>query len=221
MHSAHEFLFSDVIQLEADDIYNGDIKDDTILIISSTRPIVVAQYIKSSPDPCTITAEPSMVMIPAVDSFFGNVTFPVMQFTIAGLEVQFYSINVVIKCEFADGLVFDDTESMANWDRLTSDDGTICVVRGPVAIGTHSVNHPTANFTVTIYMVCYCSSSYAYQAIAAPFSCMSGKNEDYDGNPILHFTQSCVVTSRKSTLVLCLWRVSLCFGEIVSNRVYL
>ncbi|XP_072041836.1 uncharacterized protein [Amphiura filiformis] len=157
------------IQLEAGGIYHGDITSSVMIMISSTKPIVVAQYIKSFTT-CGIIAEPAMVMVPAVESFFTNVTFPVFEFTIGG--ARYYFINVVISCEYVDGLILDDMEPMSEWDHLRSDDNNTCVVSGPVAIGTHSVGHadPSAKFAVSIYMVCQCLSSYAFQAIAAPFT---------------------------------------------------
>ena len=146
-----------------------------MITISSTKPIVVAQYIKSyepliSCSDSGVLPEPSNIIVPAVQAYTGNVTFPVLLFTIGGL--QYYYINVITKCEYKDGFIFDNWESMDTWEVLKTDDNKMCAIRGPVDVGTHSVGHinPEAKFTVTVYMVCTCLTSYAYQAITAPFA---------------------------------------------------
>ena len=133
-------ILSDLIQLKAGDFYQGDIPSTIMITISSTKPIIVAQYIKPY-EPlitCSISSvlpEPSNVMLPAIQDYTGNVTFHVLFFTIGGL--QYYYINVVTKCEYVNGFIFDDLESMDSWEVLNTDDNKMCAIRGPVDVGTH------------------------------------------------------------------------------------
>ena len=150
------------VQIEANGWFEGDVTGDTVTSIEAERPVFVVQYMKSFYS--DNKADPAMMVVPPVETFVNNVTFPVEYMTCCGGGTQ-YNIHVIINCMFANDLMFDDTQSMSNWPRLESYDRKMCAVKGSVRTGLHSVTHqdPEAKFTVAVYWF-YDSTAYAYPA---------------------------------------------------------
>ena len=148
-------------QIEANEWYEGEVLDNSVILIESDNPLLVVQYMKSRF--AGITADASMMIVPSVESFVNNVTFPVVKLT--GNPVIQYNIHVTVNCNYVDELMFDDTEPMSVWERLETYDGEMCVIRGNVTTGVHSVTHhdPEAKFTVAVYGF-HDHSAYAYPA---------------------------------------------------------
>ena len=151
-----------IVQMEAGGWFEGDVIDDTMILVTSDAPVFVVQYMKGH------TADgrgggPAMMTVPSVESFVNNVTFPVVLMT---YSVFRYNIHVTIKCNHTDGLIFDDMQSMSDWQRLETDDGEMCALRGNVTTGVHSVTHhdPEAKFTVAVYGINNLGRAYAYPA---------------------------------------------------------
>ena len=149
------------VQIEANEWYEGEVLDNSVILIESDNPVLVVQYMKSRFT--GITADASMMIVPSVESFVNNVTFPVVKLT--GYPVIQYNIHVTVNCNYVDELIFDDIESMSVWERLETYNGEMCVIRGNVTVGVHSVTHhdPEAKFTVAVYGF-YSHSAYAYPA---------------------------------------------------------
>ena len=145
--------------------YEGNVTDNTIVTIDSNYPILAMQYIKSEYR-STIAAHTSMILAPSTNMYTTNsTTFPV--FTVAGRTYK-YSIHVIIECMKVPGLLYDENTSMENWERLTSDNGGMCSVRGDVTAGSvHTISHGDSEvkFTVAVYGLGEdYSASYAYPA---------------------------------------------------------
>ncbi len=150
------------VDLEAGQWYEGDVKDDTVIRIDSDQPVMVFQYMKSNQegDPY----EPAVMMVPPMNSYDKSVvTFPVFDCTFAD-DFQ-YNIHVIIDCDYASDLKLDEDTSMSYWERLKTADNKMCVVRGRVSTGVHSVSHEkkSARFMVAVYGL-HLVSSYAYPA---------------------------------------------------------
>ena len=153
-----------IIQLEAESFYEGDVTEEGLITISADQPIMVVQYMKGFLANNARHGDPSMVVIPPTTSFIhSTVTFPVIEYF---THARYY-INVITNCIYIDGLLFDNAIAIRDWERLTTDDQTMCCVRGNVTVGHHSVSHTDsmAAFSVLIYATGKGStSSYAYMA---------------------------------------------------------
>ena len=103
-----------------------------------------------------------MFVVPPVSSYTNNVTFHVLEYQ----TLHDYYINVVTDCEHIDGLVFDDSILVSSWEKLTTDDQSMCCARSTVTSGHHSVTHTNhmVRFSVNVYAICFqsCGSSYGY-----------------------------------------------------------
>ena len=141
--------------------------------IEAEGPVTVAQYMKSYDT--DYEGDAAMMIVPPIESFVNNVTFPVIRLTYT--YIFQYNIHVTINCVYANDLVFDDTQSMSDWQRLETDDGEMCAIRGNVTTGVHSVTHhdPEAKFTVAVYGIEF-GTAYAYPA---GYATDEGKNKLY------------------------------------------
>ena len=129
--------------------YEGNVTNDTIVTIESNYPILVMQYIKGGGN--RIPADPSMIFAPSTSVYNRNsTTFSV--FNVTGRSCKYF-IHVIIECMYVQGLLYDNNISMENWERLTSDNGEMCSVRGNVTAGVHTISHEAseAKFTVAVY----------------------------------------------------------------------
>ena len=137
--------------LSAQEFYEGDVEDDTMITIAADQPVSVMKYMKSK-NSCGRGA-PTLVIVPPIESTYTNVTFPVIDIAYR-YGTTYNNINVIIKCDLVDGLRLG-TSSMAGWDRLSTADNSTCAVRGEVDSGIHSVVHtnPLASFTVSAYIM--------------------------------------------------------------------
>ena len=141
------------VQIEANAWYEGNVMSDIVTSIKADSPVSVVQYMKS----CNTgpnkdgKGNPAMLVVTPVEHFANNVSFPVVA-PFIHTEMQ-YSIHVIINCLYANGLMFDDTESMSDWQRLKTVDDEMCAIRGTVTTGLHSVTHhnPEAKFSVAVY----------------------------------------------------------------------
>ena len=144
--------------LDAGQMYEGDVQDDSITLISSDKPVLVMQYMKGYMDGMGDTA---MVIVPPTEMFAGNVTFPVYDAPIYS-DWRYY-INIVTECYDGQGLMYDDTLLDHGFDTISRDD--MCAFRNEVTSGTHSVAHmdPNVRFSVIIYVFRY-TAAFAYPA---------------------------------------------------------
>ena len=118
-----------------------------------------------------------MVVVPPIESYAHNVTFPVYNSDPNLVWRDYiYFINVIINCSSVDGLTLDETIPMKYWNTLTTYDGSMCIIRGNVTNGTHTVGHPNqdddAKFTVLVYSYAG-SESHLY---SAGFNLNTGKS---------------------------------------------
>ncbi|XP_072047542.1 uncharacterized protein [Amphiura filiformis] len=149
-----------IIHVAAGSFHEGNIINDTIVSLTSDQPIMVVQYMKGA-EFRNARDNPSMLIIPPITLFTGNVTFPVIEYT--NFPTHTYYINIVIECDVVDGLFIDG--SLISKDPLQSHDQSMCCVRSSLSSGSHTVSHgnPTARFFVSVYAVSI-RSSYAYAA---------------------------------------------------------
>ena len=144
--------------------FEGNVEGNTVVTFQSEHPVLVVQFMKGYYSSTTYRGDPSMFVVPPVSSYTNNVTFHVLEYQ----TLHDYYINVVTDCEHINGLVFDDSTLVSSWDKLTTDDRSVCCVRSNVSTGYHSVTHinQMARFSVTVYAICFhrCGSSYAYSA---------------------------------------------------------
>ncbi len=150
------------VKINSDYWHDGNVDDNTVITINSDQPVLVFQYMKSKTDEEKL--EPAMMMVPPKDSYVNKiVTFPIFNCTFTdGFQ---YNIHVIIDCDYASGLKIDENASISHWEQLKTKDKGMCVVRGEVSTGVHSVSHedPSAKFTVAVYGL-HSVSSYAYPA---------------------------------------------------------
>ena len=151
------------IQIQGNECYEGDVTGDTMVRIISDLPVMVVQYMKGFSTESPNKGDPSMLIIPPLQSFGSYVTFPVIPRTRTG---HVFYINVIIDCINAPGLIFDDSTPMSGWNTLKTSDNEFCAVRGNVGSGVHSVGHsnPLVKFSVIIYNSQELASSYVYPA---------------------------------------------------------
>ena len=156
-----------IVQIQAGDWFEDDVSGDTVVYVVSKTPILVVQYMKSKE--AEGKYDPAMIIVPSVESFVNNVTFPVMESSYSSFH---YNIHVTINCTFTKDLKFDEVTSMSTWEKLQSSDGEMCVIRGNVTTGVHSVTHhdPAAKFTVAVYGLYSNAAAYAYPAGFQPYS---------------------------------------------------
>ena len=136
------------VDLEVGDFFEGNGYGNNITTVVADNPVIAVQYMKgySAGD---ATGDPSMILIPPTDLFTHSVTFPVFGYQ----EGQYYHASVTIPCEDASGLFLDDTTSISNWYRLSSDDGTFCALQGTVTpYDVHTIGHtnPDAKYYVFV-----------------------------------------------------------------------
>ena len=124
----------------------------------SSRPVagMVVQYMNGGSLDENNNGDPAMVVVPPIESYAHNVTFPVCNSDPNIVwRGYLYFINVIINCSYVDGLTLDETIPMKYWNTLTTYDGSMCIIRGNVTNGTHTVGHPNqdddAKFTVLVY----------------------------------------------------------------------
>ncbi len=152
-----------IVIREAGDFYEGNVAVEEVVSIESNHPVMVYQLMKEF-RANNQRGNYAMVIIPPEASYTNTATFPVLQYTYDG-HGDYYT-NVVIQCDMMNGLLFDGTHVTSEWDHLSSSDGTMCVTRGEVSTGVHSVSHedPSVKFTLSVYGICDCSSAYIYPA---------------------------------------------------------
>ena len=158
---------SSIITIEAGRFYEGDVTGDTIVSFTSDEPVMVIQYMKGHSVNKPPRGDPSMLLAPPFSTFSNHVTFPAFQYLFKR-SMHTYFINLIVKCNNVDGLIFDETK-VTDWDTIKTDDNSTCCVRGEVSAGLHTVSHvsPLAKFAVLVYAICdTCQSSYAYPAKA-------------------------------------------------------
>ena len=157
------------VSIHAGDWFEDDVSGDTVVYVVSKNPVLVVQYMKSQG--AEGKYDSAMIIVPSVESFINNVTFPVMETTYTSSTFQ-YNIHVTINCTFTDDLKFDETTSMSTWEKLQTSDGEMCIIRGGVTTGVHSVTHydPAAKFTVAVYGLYLKAAAYAYPAGYQPYS---------------------------------------------------
>ena len=137
-----------------------------MIIITSDLPVLVGQYMKSAAE-CDTIGDSSLMLVPQIEAFYNNVTFTVLK----NKKGEHYFINTITTCNQTAGLLFDDTKPMtgAGWDVLSTDDQTMCVVRGEVTTGLHSVSSidPSARLSVSVYQIGRSTQSQTYRAAIA------------------------------------------------------
>ncbi|XP_072038908.1 uncharacterized protein [Amphiura filiformis] len=157
---------SNSVTLDAGEYYEGGISGDIVILLSSNLPVMVIEIMRDR-DSNLGRGDYAALLISPVKHYTNNVTFPVFRYINTYYTINYY-INVVIDCYMVNGLLYDDIyiESMTGWDHLTSEDGSMCVVRRTVTTGSHSVSHSdvSARFTVSVYGICNCALAYAFPA---------------------------------------------------------
>ena len=140
---------------EPGDYYEGSTSGDTVISIEADQPVMTVLYMKG----LDAIGDPSMLVVPPILAYANNITFPVFNYPDSD---HVYFINVVSSCDNIDGLLLDGTY-MTSWNKLTTDDHSMCCLRSNVSIGLHSVNH--GNLTTTFFVYVYAAnghSSYTY-----------------------------------------------------------
>ena len=150
----------------SDGFFEGDVPGDTMISISSDKPVTVMQYMKGHFT--DNKADPSMLLVPPLDLYTQrSVTFAIYDRD-RGSSPCSFGVNVIIDCSSIGGLILNDSISLVNWNRLSISDDLICSVRGPLtgnsANNIAHVDPLAAAFSVSVYAVCTTQTSYAYLA---------------------------------------------------------
>ncbi|XP_072048245.1 uncharacterized protein [Amphiura filiformis] len=167
-----------ITHITAKSFYEADVTGDTIVSFTSDQPIMVVQYMKGYYSNTPGRGDPSMLIVTPITSFSADVTFPVIEYTYP--DGHTYYINVIIKCDYLDGVLFDETP-LVDTNSLHTSDNSMCCLRSNVSTGHHTVSHtnPMARFTVIVYAICEgCQSSYAY-----PVNAFGSAVESYSTQP--------------------------------------
>ena len=132
--------------LDAGQMYEGDVLGDAITLITSDKPVLIMQYMKGDRDDM---GDAAMIIVPPKEMFAGNVTFPVYDSPYYS-DYRYY-INIVSECSDGQGLMYDDTLLDDGFDTISRNG--MCAFRSEVNPGTHSVGHinSDATFAVLVY----------------------------------------------------------------------
>ncbi|XP_072022859.1 uncharacterized protein [Amphiura filiformis] len=151
-----------ITHIAAESFYEEDVTGDTVVSFTSDQPMMVVQYMKGGYANTPYRGDPSMLIVTPNRAFTAVVTFLVIEYTYP----HTYYMNVIIECDYLDGILLDETPFMS-WDLLHTSDTLICCLRSNVSVGHHNVSHthPMARFSVIVYAVGEGrTSSYAYAA---------------------------------------------------------
>ena len=91
-------------EYHAGEMFHQDVSGNNITLISSDKPILVAQYNKGYAAD-NLRGNAAMVVIPAVEMFSSTVMFPVT--SLQSKATKSYYLSIVIKCDDVPGLMVD------------------------------------------------------------------------------------------------------------------
>ncbi|XP_072043887.1 uncharacterized protein [Amphiura filiformis] len=91
--------------------------------------------------------DPFMVVLPSIQAFSYNVTFPVLTLS----ENPQYFISITSECSNIESFYLDGMPLINNERILQTSDGIFCVLRTSITTAFHSVTHPSASFLVMVY----------------------------------------------------------------------
>ena len=130
------------VDVDAGKMYEGDVLDDSITLISSEKPVLVMQYMKGYADG---KGDSAMVIVPPTEMFGGDITFPVFA---SGYT---HYISIIAQCSARQGLIYNNAMLNDGFDTLSQD--CWCAFRSEVTFGTHDVKHtdPDVTFCVVVY----------------------------------------------------------------------
>ena len=92
-------------EYHAGEMFTQEVSGDNITLISSDKPILVAQYNKGYAAD-TRRGNAAMVVVPAIEMFSSTVTFPVT--SLPSKAEKSYYLSIVIQCDDTPGLMLDD-----------------------------------------------------------------------------------------------------------------
>ncbi|XP_072043595.1 IgGFc-binding protein-like [Amphiura filiformis] len=136
------------VSLSTGEFYEGNaMTSEDLITVLADKPIIVCQYAKGYHT--DNVGDPFMVLLPPIQAFYHNVTFPVA--TLANRNQQYY-ISITSECGniysfYLDGLPLN----VHNSSLLQTFDGAFCVIRTNITTGFHTVTHPSASFLVIVY----------------------------------------------------------------------
>ncbi|XP_072023107.1 uncharacterized protein [Amphiura filiformis] len=137
-----------------------------MLSLTSNSSVMVAQYMKKYEANNPYRGDASMLIVQPNTWYVNHVTFPVFNYT-RSINHTYY-VNVIIQCDYVDGLLFDGLLlNVDTWDQLTAPDDSSCCLRNIVSPGHHSISSTNlkARFSVSVYAIAEdFGSSYTYQA---------------------------------------------------------
>ena len=175
------------IRPEVKSFHEVNCEGDAVISFTSNQPVMVIEFLKRDFSQSPTLGDPAMLIVPPVEQYTSNVTFPVFEFD--SRNEQTYYITVLAACTaFDDGFRLDETS--IDWNnRQQSVHNAVCYSSHRVTTGQHSLTHidPTATFYVSVYGICQiCDSSYAYSANAYDFQ---GRPNHYLSNlyPIYYY----------------------------------
>ncbi len=153
-------------ELDAQQIYEGvAYEDSSMTFISSDKPILVMEYYRNDGYKGDLDYI-SMVLVPSLDMFTGNITVPVYYITCYPFYFRYF-INIVSQCSNGPNLMYDDTHVLT-WQTISLNG--MCLYSSEVTdFATHRVTHtdPKATFSVTLVSTyTYINTEIAYAYLA-------------------------------------------------------
>ncbi|XP_072020766.1 uncharacterized protein [Amphiura filiformis] len=135
----------------------GDISGDYVTTIEADKPVLVMQYAKGRGAPAgrESVGNPSMSLIPPIEAYSSNLTFPVPL-------VDHMSVSVTIPCKHSKEVTLDGVALVAP-DNLTAGSG-FCVLRHSVTPGAHTIGHPSPDVHFMVLVYGFGDSGYSYPA---------------------------------------------------------
>ena len=146
-----------IVKLNLGEYQIGDVSGDSIVTIEADKPILVMQYVKGrgAPSGTESVGNPSMTLIPPMEAFSSNVTFPVPL-------MDHMAISITVPCKNSKTLVLDDVV-LTSRDNITAT-SDMCVLRQSISPGAHTIGHPNPHVSFFVLVYGFGDTGYTYPA---------------------------------------------------------
>ncbi|XP_072042440.1 uncharacterized protein [Amphiura filiformis] len=153
------------VELHAGEFYERVTTADNVIMITSSKPVYVCQYMKgyASESPYGNAA---MVLVPALEMFpSSSLSFAASSLPSKSTRNR-YSVSITVQCDNKEGLHMDGISLAHVWDELSSPNNRFCILRKAITVeDIHKISHtsPYEPFSVMVYASGY-KVGYAFMA---------------------------------------------------------
>ena len=148
---------SSIVKLNIGDYETHDVTGDSIVTIEADKPILLMQYAegRGASSGTESVGNPSMTLIPSMEAFSSNVTFPVPL-------IDHMAISITVPCKYSKTLTLDDVE-LTSGDNITAT-SDMCVLRQSITPGAHTIGHPDPDVLFFVLVYGFGDTGYSYPA---------------------------------------------------------